>query len=339
MHTLIEHYQKLSLATGPDEPGFSVVFSSDGVPLLEKHHGLACLELGAQLSGKSAYYLASESKPFTAMCMMHLVSAGAISLDQNVVELLPALAQYETPVLLRHLLNHTSGIPDYLWLLECQLGRHESDYFNNQTALELIRRADTLDFVPGEKFAYSNSNYVLLAALIEQLSGMSAASYAAQTLFHPLGMHNTGFDEDRASIIRNRVRSYDKDETRPFGYQQHLGNANTVGDGGVYSCTDDLQSWQRELHRQWQDKDSLLHMMLLASPLNDGTVISYRFGLELITQDGIDYLYHQGRLWGFTAILLLVPQKKLSLIQLANSDQITADHTILVDLVQQALAV
>lgn len=241
-----------------DGPGFSAVVMQDGDTVFELHHGLASLELEVPLSARSAYYLASESKQFMAAAILAQVRAGAIGLDDDVCVHLPELAGFEQPFALRGLLNHSSGIPDYFQFLQCQPGRREDDYFCNADILALIARMDTVAFESGSAQRYSNSNYILLAALLERLTGRTAAHHVREALLRPLGITHMGFDDDRGAVLPQRVASYEIDEARPGGYRQHLGNANTVGDGGMYASTRELVLWEREWHRQWAQPVILL---------------------------------------------------------------------------------
>jgi CubicO group peptidase (beta-lactamase class C family) len=331
MMKLNEYFSCLQSALPSDGPGFSAVVVREGEIAFELHHGLASLELEVPLSARSAYYLASESKQFMAAAILTLVRDGAIGLDDDVCVHLPELAGFEQPFALRALLNHSSGIPDYFQFLQCQPGRHEDDYFCNADILALIARMDTVAFESGTAHRYSNSNYILLAALLERLSGRTAARYVRETLLLPLGITHMGFDDDRGAVLPQRVASYEIDTARPGGYRQHLGNANTVGDGGMYASTRELVLWEREWHRQWARPDSLLHAMLQPSPLRDGTVPDYRFGLEWVQRGGQDVLFHGGALWGFHTLLLRLPQQRLSVILLSNSDRVVPDWQRLTD--------
>ncbi|SHN27050.1 CubicO group peptidase, beta-lactamase class C family [Duganella sacchari] len=324
---LRRYFEGLAATLPADGPGFSAAVLRDGEVAFELHYGLASLELGVPLSADSMYYMASESKQFTAAAVMLLVRAGAIGLDDDVCRHLPELAEFEQAFPLRSLLNHSSGIPDYFQFLRCQPGRHEADYFNNADILKVIARMDRVLFTTGEKHGYSNSNYILLAALVERLSGMSLGRYVRAQLLAPLGIARMGFDEDRQTVLPGRVFSYEADAggTRPGGYKQHLGNANTVGDGGLYASVRELLLWERAWHAQWAQPDSLLHAMLQPSPLNDGMAPSYRFGLEWLQRQGQEVVFHSGCLWGFNTLLLRLPQQQLSVIHLSNSERAAPD--------------
>lgn len=333
VQALRKYYQELEALLPSHGPGFSAAVLRDGEAVFESHHGLASLELKVPLSRDSAYYLASESKQFTAACVMSLVRDGAISLDEDVCVHLPELTRFEQPFPLRSLLNHSSGIPDYFQFLQCQLGRHEADYFNNHTILQLISCMDTLECPAQTEHRYSNSNYILLATLVERLSGMSLKNYAKKTLFEPLGIHDLQYDDDRFDVIEHRAFSYERDPARSAGYKQYLGNANTVGDGGMYGSIVDLLRWELEWHRQWADSTSLLHAMLQPSAFLDGTVPDYRFGLEITQRCGQDVLYHSGGLWGFSTLIVRFPQTSTSVIHLANCQHAEPDMSRIISAV------
>ena len=320
MKNLVQHFLSLQASLPAQGPGFSALVQRDGVSLLELHHGLACLELGVPLTAHSRYYLASESKQFTAACVLDLVRQGAIGLDDDVAPHLPEVRQFGSAITVRQLLNHTSGIPDYFDYLACQLGRHDSDYFDNALLLRLIARMQDLAAPPGSAHDYSNCNYILLAKLVEVVSGQPLAAHAQQRLFAPLGMHATAFDVDRQAILPQRVRSYTVDPAQALGYRQHLGNANTVGDGGVYASLHDLALWERDWQRQYRDPSSLVRAQLAPTPDPDGHSWPYRHGLEQIEHGGRAVVFHGGGLWGFRALLLRVPEAGLSVVQLANAD-------------------
>ncbi|MGX9699744.1 serine hydrolase domain-containing protein [Janthinobacterium lividum] len=326
MKNLLSHFLALQASLPAHGPGFSALIQRDGETLLELHHGLACLELGVPLTAQSRYYLASESKQFTAACVLDLVRQGAIGLDDDVAPHLPEVRQFGAAITVRQLLNHTSGIPDYFDYLACQLGRHDSDYFDNALLLRLIARMEDLTFPPGSAYAYSNCNYILLAKLVEALAGQPLAAQARERLFAPLGMHATAFDVDRQAVMPQRVRSYSVDPAQAGGYRQHLGNANTVGDGGVYASLHDLALWERDWQRQYRDSSSLVRAQLAETPGPDGLSWSYRYGLEQIGHGGRTVVFHDGGLWGFRALLLRVPEAGLSVIQLANVDSCEPDQ-------------
>jgi CubicO group peptidase (beta-lactamase class C family) len=331
MQKLTTHFARLKASLPVQGPGFSAVVLQDGVVALELHHGMASLELQVPLTGHSSYYFASESKQFTAACILTLVRKGLISLDDNVVPYLPELSKFDQKFPLKSLLNHSSGIPDYFQFIHCQMARHEADYFDNCYILKLIAHCDTVDFPTSTEYRYSNSNYILLATLVARLTGTSLGEFAKATLFKPLQMYSLGFDEDRFSVIKNRVCSYEADPGRPYGYKQNLGNANTVGDGGIYGSTNDMLQWERDWHAQWGNESSLLHAMLQPSPLLGGQILPYRFGLEISRYDGHDVIFHSGGLWGFDTLVLRLPHRRMSIIHLANCEAAGPDMKALIE--------
>ena len=147
----------------PLGPGFNIALTMDGQAIRTACHGQALIEWQQPLAGDIRLYLASEAKFWVAALVMDAVAAGRVALDADVRNALPALAGCAQPVRLGHLLRHTSGVDDYLYLWHMQLGHDEDDLVNREQALALIRRAGDVDFEPGARHDYSNSNYLLLA--------------------------------------------------------------------------------------------------------------------------------------------------------------------------------
>ncbi|WP_337013864.1 serine hydrolase domain-containing protein [Pantoea sp. AS142] len=318
MESLKQYFNLLKASLPSEGPGFSAAIIRSGQTIFELHHGMSSLELKVPLSRHSAYYLASESKQFTAACVLTLVREGLIGLDDDVCIYLPELLSFEQYFPLSSLLNHSSGIPDYFPYLHCQIGRHEGDYFNNETILKIITSLDCLEFKTASKYGYSNSNYILLAALVERLTGKPIKRYAQEVLFDPLGIQQLAFDDDRFAVIEHRVTSYEQDSNRPFGYRQNLANANTVGDGGIYGSISDLIKWEKEWHIQQANPSSILQSLLQGAALTDGTLPNYRFGLEVTRNGNQDIVFHSGCLWGFRTLILRFVQARVSVIHLAN---------------------
>ncbi|WP_282296832.1 serine hydrolase domain-containing protein [Stenotrophomonas sp. PS02289] len=332
MEPLFSHFDARARNFPAQGPGFSAVVLRQDSVVYELHRGVSSVELQVPLNGDTAYYLASESKQFTAACVWTLIRDGMLSLHDDVSKHLPELAAFEQPFTVANLLNHSSGIPDYFKYLHAQLGRHEGDYFSNQHLLRMISCFDELEFVTGTQHRYSNSNYILLATLVERLSGRSMQEFATERLFAPRGIKHIQFDADRFSIIPHRAFSYESDGTRPLGLKQLLGNANTVGDGGAYASTNELIRWERHWHAEWKAPGSLLRDMLQPLPLSDGSIPAYRSGLEIGQHAGHEYVFHGGGLWGFRTLILRIPALELSVIHLANHDKAGEDEGILLKL-------
>jgi CubicO group peptidase (beta-lactamase class C family) len=152
-------------------------------------------------------YVGSMAKQFTAAGIRLLEHRGSLRLEDDVRKYVPELPAYDRPIRIRHLLFHTSGLRDYLELLALS-GRSFEDPFDNATALALIVGQRHLNFSPGSAHLYSNSNYLLLAKVIERVSGRSLRQFTTESFFAPLGMRQTHFADDRREIVRHRAHGY-----------------------------------------------------------------------------------------------------------------------------------
>lgn len=301
----------------PAAPGFSAALVIDGQPACAVHHGLAHLEWPHPLAGDTRMYLASESKPWVAALVMDAVAAGRIALDSDLRAALPALGGCEQPVRLGHLLRHTSGIDDYLYLWHMQLGHDEEDLVTQAQALALIRRADDVSFTPGSRHDYSNSNYVLLAEWLQRDTGLPLDALALRRFFEPWGMRDTSFEIDPRRALPRRARSYRRDAT---AWRDHPVNLATWGDGGLWSTLDDLV--RAEAH--WLDDWRLGPRSLLARcTADDGDFgpadHSYRFGLDVLIAGPRRLVFHGGGFAGFSSLVLRCLEERVSLVVLSNA--------------------
>jgi len=313
----VEHLQSLH---GSDEPGFCLAFVANGQTLRQVTHGMAHLEWQQPIAEDTRFYLASEAKPWTAALMMSNVAAGKIALDADVRGQLPALGSYEQPIRLGHLLRHTSGIADYLFLWHAQLGHHENDVVTQEQALDLIRRANDLSFPPGTRYEYSNSNYVLLAELLQQLEGCTLAELARSRCFEPWGMRHTSFESQPWRVMPHRARSYEREGQAEAGWKDVPVPLASWGDGGLWSTLADLI----RAERQWQDdSEGAATEFLLArcgaEDLRFGPAGQpYRFGLEVAQHAGREFVFHGGGYAAFSSMVLRCPADHASLVVLSN---------------------
>jgi CubicO group peptidase (beta-lactamase class C family) len=310
----------------PDGPGFSLSLVVDGQALRCVHHGMAHLEWQQGLDGGTRYYLASESKPWVAALVLDAAAAGRLDLNTDLRPNLQALQSCEQPVCAGHLLRHTSGIDDYLFLWGTQLGRHDNDVVTQLQALDLIKRAGDVSFAPGLRHDHSNSNYVLLAEWLEQDAGCSLAELARKRFFEPWGLRNTSFENQPWRVLPRRARSYARIEKEPDAWQELPVALATWGDGGLWSTPDDLNlaeaHWLEDWHRH--GKDSMLARSIADDDRFGPAEEPYRFGLELLKQGGHQFMFHGGAYAGFSSLVLRCPDQGVSLVLMSNAAGIDA---------------
>jgi CubicO group peptidase (beta-lactamase class C family) len=290
-----------------DEFSGSVLVARDDEVLLDQGYGLANREWNIPNDGDTRFRLASVTKQFTAVAILILHERGLVDLDAPVRTWLtdaPAAWDGVTP---RHLLSHTSGIPNFTDF---------DDYDAQKTAPATLDsliarfRDHPLEFQPGERWSYSNSGYILLTAIIETASGKTYSEFLNETLFQPLGMSNSGYDS-HAAILPHRASGY-APTARGFVNADYLDMSIPQGAGGLYSTTRDLLKWQRGLFGgQLLRPESLA---LLTTPVRN----QYAFGLFVREVDGNTTIAHSGGIEGFNTYLAYDPDRRMTIVVLGN---------------------
>lgn len=305
---------------GDDRPGCAVGVVQRGAIVLARGYGLADLARGVPITADTVFDLGSTSKQVTAAAVLQLVAEGEISLDDPVRRYIPELATRRgRPIRVRDLLHHTSGLPDYVDLLQ-DAGHDLGDVTTTQDALAALARARPLA-APGVEHDYSNSNYFLLGEIVARAAGTSLAAYAADHLFAPLGMTSTRV-ADGVRWPAAMAWGHDVDDDGAWvpvrsGWRQ-------VGDGAVLSTVGDLARWARLFDAPettaLPGAAALVAAMLAPGALDDGTALAYAGGLEHDVHAGRAIVSHAGSWLGFGAELVRFPAERTSVICLCNFD-------------------
>ena len=201
---------------------------------------MANLEYGIPNTPATIFYAASVSKQFTGYCIALLARQGKINIDEDIHIYLPWMFDFKKRITVRNLLNHTSGIRDDVDLAAIS-GLGIDGVLTQQSALDIIKKQQTLNFDPGERYSYSNSNYILLAEIVKAISGQSFRDFADSAIFKPLGMANSHFHDDPGELIRDRAISYW--DVGDQSFVNAFQNVYTFGDGGLFTNVNDLSKW------------------------------------------------------------------------------------------------
>jgi CubicO group peptidase (beta-lactamase class C family) len=300
----------------PDTPGCALGIVRDGEFIYKKAYGTASLELGVPLTPQSVFYMGSVSKQFTAASVVLAAEQGYLSLDDDVRKYVPELPSYGKTITLRQMLHHTSGFRDILGLL-LLAGRNFEDIHPTSELLDLLSRQKALNYVPGDEFLYSNTNFFLMSVVIRRATGKPLSQFADENIFKPLGMTHTRFYDDHTVVVPGRVPAY---EPRPAGGFRidWSTNFDKIGDGGLMSSVDDLLAWDRNFYANKLGKGTLLKEIETQGVLNNGKQIEYALGLFISTYRGLPVVEHGGALFGYRTELLRFPQQKFSVITLCN---------------------
>jgi CubicO group peptidase (beta-lactamase class C family) len=306
-------------AATADRPGGVLLVARADDVLLAKAYGLADLERSVPLSTDSVLDIGSTSKQFTAACVLLLEQDGKLSLADPVKKHVPELPACCDPITLRHLVLHTSGLPDYIGLM-MQKGVHLESRTSNEDAIDALCTIDALEFATGSKWSYSNSNYLLLSAVARRTSGVSLDAFAQERIFVPLGMRHTHVHEDCTQTVEHRALSYSRSPRG--GWKWTFSNWEQTGDGAVMTTVHDLLRWARNFEHGTVGGPPLLAAMSRPGTLDgeNGTPIDYGMGLMFGELDGRATVRHGGAWAAYRAELLRVPEAKLTIVCLCNRD-------------------
>jgi hypothetical protein len=183
--------------------------------------------------------------------------------------------------------------------------------------LDLVARQKALNYDPGEEFLYSNTNYFLLAEVVQRATKKPLSEFAAENIFQPLGMAHTWFYDDHTLVVPGRVPGYGPGKNGGFLVDWST-NFDKVGDGGLMSSVDDLFLWDRNFYKNRLGKGTLLKEMQTRGVLNSGKQISYALGLTLGEYGGLPIVEHGGALFGYRTEILRFPEQRLTVVCLCN---------------------
>jgi CubicO group peptidase (beta-lactamase class C family) len=295
----------------PDAPGASVIIIKDGKVLYKKAYGMANLEDRARSTTKTNYRIASMTKQFTAMAIMILAERKRVSLDDPLTKFFPDFPPYGKQITVRHLLNHTSGLPDYFDLIPAVMTTPLKD----RDVLNLLKRQDRTEFPPGSKFRYCNAGYVLLALIVEEVSGESFPQFLKKNVFDPLRMTRTRFYEREDHGDPNRAYGYSRTEKGFERTDQSL-TSSVLGDGSLYSSVEDLYQWDQALYTS-----RLVSLEMLKQAFTPGAGTgedAYGFGWFIDNYRGLRDVWHGGNTIGFTSSIYRFPDQRFTVIALTN---------------------
>lgn len=301
----------------------TVLLAKEGKPLLAKGYGFTNFKKTDQLTENSSLRLASVSKQFTAAGIMLLKEQGKLSFDDLVSKHVEGFP-YDG-VAIRHLLNQTSGVPDaYMGLAD--KNKENFDVLTNEIAVDLVIKANKkADNPPNSKYQYSNTNYILLARIIELISGLSFEDFMKQELFEPLGMNSTRVWNLKSADKTFENKADDFDNTA--GKAEELKPSfidGVAGDGAVFSSANDMLKWDRFWYGNELVSQETLAEAFKKPTLSNGKLSDYGFGW-VITDKG---MWHNGAWLGASTIITRNTEKKTCQVILDNSSNLSFDNVL-----------
>jgi len=297
-----------------NEPGGAVIVVKDGKILLRKGYGMANMELGVAMDPGMIFRVGSITKQFTAVAVLMLVEQGRLDLSDSITKYLPDYPTQGRTITIEHLLSHTSGIPSFTELAEWPALQRKD--MSLQEIIDLFKNRP-LEFPPGERWAYSNSGYILLGALIEKVSGESYEGFLAKHVFEPLGMTNSSCDS-ASRITPLRIPGYEK---RGDGYENapYVSMTQEFAAGAILSSVDDLAKWDEGLSAGKLLKKETLQKAVTPFKLASGESTGYGYGWLVSEYEGHPMIEHDGGISGFSSYALRMPADRVYVAFLLNS--------------------
>lgn len=281
----------------PNEPGVSILIAKHGQIVYEKAFGSANVELNVPMQLDMVFRIGSITKQFTAIGILQLAEQGKISLQDSVQKYIKAFPSKGYKITIENLLTHTSGIIDYTSIDDPDPYIERRD-FTPQSLINYFKN-EPLQFSPGTKFSYSNSNYVLLAYIVEIVSGKPYHEYMKENVLQPAGLTNT-FYADENTIVPGRVAGY----TRHRGFYENC-DYQTIslgyGCGDLLSTVEDLYKWNNALLANKLVKKETLEKAFTPFTLKNGTHTTYGYGWFIDSALGKKCIHHEGQVSGFIA--------------------------------------
>jgi CubicO group peptidase (beta-lactamase class C family) len=304
-------------------PGAAVVITEKGKPIFKNCYGLADVEHNVPTTPTTMFNLASVAKQFTAFAILLLEKGGKVNLEDDIHKYLPDLPDYSKPVTIRNLLNHTSGIWEYYSTLVYYCGYDLDDHFTLDEDMELLKQQKELLFEPGSQWSYCNANYLLLAQIVEKITGVSFQEWTRSNIFVPLGMKNSFFMKNSSQIIMGKAEPYRKTKDELI---KDIGNwTNAVGMGYLFTNIEDMILWMDNFRTMKVGGEDIIGKMFQKTKLNDGSESFYGYGIGVLTRSGKQIIGHSGQTAGYKAAMLYCPELELGITVLANERSIDSE--------------
>jgi CubicO group peptidase (beta-lactamase class C family) len=306
----------------PDSPGCAVAADLPTGPV-RRTYGATDLERPSPITQDSIFEAGSVSKQFTAAAIALLATQHKLSLEDDVRKFVPELPDYGTPITIRELLEHTSGLRNWDDLVELEGWPRGTRLATQDGVLRLLARQRHLNFKPGSEFLYSNSNYVVAAIVTARASGRTFQTFSREALFAPIRMTSTRWRDDFTDIVPGRVRAFTPDDAGKWHLDMPF--EDVVGAGGLLTTTGDMLRWNAALAHPSAEQLPWVTMLQRGGRLSDGTFTGYALGLELDTIAGVPAFSHAGATAGYRAYLALVPSQGVSVALLCNAGNLNTE--------------
>ncbi|WP_223033219.1 serine hydrolase [Hanstruepera marina] len=296
-----------------NDPGIAILVAKDGKAIYKKALGKSNLELNTPLEINSVFQIGSITKQFTAISILMLVEQGKLNIEDKIGKYIPEYAEVGKDITIHHLLNHTSGIKNKTLLSE---KNYTSRMDRSPKELITYFKDEPLEFIPGEKFKYSNAGYILLGQIIETISKQSYGQFIQENIFDKIGMTSSYYGNMK-HIIPNRTTGYIV-EQNDFINADYMSLSLAYSAGALLSTTEDLLKWQNALLSNTLLKESSIKQAMTPTLLNTGKRIPYGYAFRFSRLENSPVIAHTGSTKGFTSIALFLPKENIYITALTN---------------------
>jgi len=304
---LEEHFSKNLFNRGFNG---GLIVAKDGVVLLEKYSGFADLRTHDSITANTSLHLASVSKTLTSAGVLLLMETGKLSLQDTLDKFFPGFP-YQG-ITIKMLLSQRSGLPNYLNYLS-KLKKNDTCYSNNDVLNSLYTLNPNLEYTPGTRFSYSNTNYVLLALIIEKVSGESYPAYMKTNLFDPLKMQHTFVHTANDSLVASPSFEWNGRYWQPDPFDC------TYGDKNIYSTPQDMLKWDQALYNGQLFKKETLDLAFAPYSNERPSIHNYGLGWRMLNlHNGKKIIYHNGRWHGTNSVFVRLMDEKATIIIIGN---------------------
>ncbi|MEJ0033580.1 MAG: serine hydrolase domain-containing protein [Bacteroidota bacterium] len=311
----IDQIVKASLGIEEKTPGVAIAVQRDGKLILSKGYGYADLEQNAKVSSATTiFHIASVSKQFTAFAIATLADQGKINLDDDIRKYLPEMHDFGTPITVRQLAHHTSGLRDQ-WSLLTMAGWRMDDVITTSQVLRLVSKQTELNFKPGDEHVYCNTGFTLMGEIVKRVSHETFPDWCKKNIFDPLGMKNTLFYDDHERIVENRAYSYHRAEN---GFKKSVLSYANAGATSLFTTVEDLSLWAQNFEKVKVGNPNIMKIMESRYVLNNGDTIDYAFGQAYEKYKGLNTWSHSGGDAGYRTYLLRFPDQHVTISVFSN---------------------
>ncbi|MBX3501606.1 MAG: beta-lactamase family protein [Alphaproteobacteria bacterium] len=299
----------------PGSPGAAVGIMRGGEVVLAKGYGEASVEHRVPITPGTVFRIASVTKQFTVACVLMLAREGKLRLDEPPQKYLPDLPTLPKPVTIDQMMRNNSGWPDFLELL--RLGGSNLDRPGRMDELlGAINRNKHLNFEPGSRFLYSNTNFLLLGLIAERVAGKALPDLLKERIFAPLGMTSTALTIEPDTVVPGLATAYLDNNDGSFRRARQ--GYPVAGEGGMTSTVEDLLIWANHYRHPVLPPTDLWAELADQQPLSGGALNPYCRGLARGTLRGLATISHGGLWPGYRTEFLRLPDADLDVVVIAN---------------------